>query len=82
MTCHHESIRHFRFEDGKPAPLWSCAQCGRRFAPLAEDPKFDFDRLTETQAALRDSLVLITKFQAEIDDLKSKLIELGSTRQG
>lgn len=36
MTCHHEVIRHFRFEDGKPAPLWSCAQCGVRFVPATE----------------------------------------------
>lgn len=36
MICHHEAIRHFRFEDGKPAPLWSCAQCGVRFVPATE----------------------------------------------
>jgi hypothetical protein len=36
MTCYHEVIRHYRFEDGTPAPLWSCWLCGVKFVPATE----------------------------------------------
>ena len=35
--CKHARIRTWLFEDSREvAGLWSCADCGRRFEPLAE----------------------------------------------
>jgi hypothetical protein len=33
--CTHPLVRGWRFEDGQAAPMWSCADCGRRFEPVA-----------------------------------------------
>lgn len=33
--CKHRQIRSWAFaDDGSVAPLWSCADCGRKFVPL------------------------------------------------
>ena len=32
--CKHNDIRSWNFDDGKPAGIWSCVACGRKFVPL------------------------------------------------
>lgn len=34
---HGMRIQTWRFEDGKPAGMWSCVECGRKFVPLGSD---------------------------------------------
>jgi len=35
VSCQHEHITTFRFEDGRVA-MWGCAECHRRFEPTRE----------------------------------------------
>jgi hypothetical protein len=35
MTCLHEEIKTWYFEDtNQPAGMWSCKSCGHKFVPL------------------------------------------------
>ena len=36
MTCQHQHIQSWHFEDGTPALFWSCADCKAKFVPLQE----------------------------------------------
>lgn len=50
--CKHKQIRSWYFEDTKEtAPLWSCADCGRRFGPIdldaVQDLAAECDRLRD-----------------------------------
>ena len=55
--CKHKQIRSWFFVDTKEtAPMWSCADCGRRFEPIEQDAVQD---LAAECDRLRDALELI-----------------------
>jgi hypothetical protein len=51
MTCKHEHIQTWRFEDGQPA-MWSCFDCAAKFEPI----KGWMDQVERKDALLRQAL--------------------------
>ena len=42
--CKHPMVQNFTFDDGKPAPLWGCTTCLRKFVPLDIAAENDAER--------------------------------------
>ena len=50
MTCKHEHIQTWRYEDGQPA-MWSCVDCAAKFEPI----KGWMDQVERKDALLRQA---------------------------
>lgn len=57
MTCKHEHIQTWRYEDGQPA-MWSCVDCAAKFEPI----KGWMDQVERKDALLRQALGALSDF--------------------
>ena len=50
--CLHKHIQSFKFEDGKPAPLWACAECLLKFVPAQAPAPLTYAQPAQAPAPL------------------------------